>query len=408
MKTGTIRAKIGILNFLEFGAWGAWLISLGSYLGNTLGFSPVQIGSFYALQGIASIFMPTLMGIVADRWIQAQKVFGLCHFLTAAFLVGASFMTSYESIYPMMLGAVLFFMPTIALNNTVGYNALRTVDLDPVKDFPPLRVWGTIGFIASMWAVDLLGFSQSNTQLWLSAALSVVCAAAAFTMPKCPVQPVNKEQTLVEKLGLKAFSLFKERKMAVFFIFSLLLGMCLQVTNTFADGYIKSFGEQEIYQNTFGVKHSVMLISLSQISEALCILLIPFFLRKFGIKKVMLISMFAWVFRFGLLGTGNPGSGVWMFVISMIVYGVAFDFFNISGALFVEQETEKSISASAQGVFMMMTNGFGAFIGSYAAGFIVDSIGWPNSWFIFAAYSLVIGILFAIFFKAPASKTAKA
>ena len=227
-------------------------------------------------------------------------------------------------------------------------------------------------------------------------------------MPKCPVKPVSGEQSLVEKLGLKAFSLFKEKKMAIFFIFSMLLGMCLQVTNTFADGYIKSFGEQEIYQNTFGVKHSVMLISLSQISEALCILLIPFFLRKFGIKKVMLISMVAWVFRFGLLGSGNPGPGVWMFIISMIVYGVAFDFFNISGALFVEQETEKSISASAQGVFMMMTNGFSAFIGSYAAGFIVDYVGWPNSWYIFAGYALVIAVLFAIFFKAPSTKVEKA
>ena len=251
MKTTSIRIKIGILNFLEFGAWGAWLISLGSYLGGKLGFTPVQIGSFYALQGIASIFMPTLMGIVADRWMQAQKVFGLCHFLTAAFLVGASFMTSYAAIYPMMLGAVLFFMPTIALNNTVGYNALYAVGLDPVKDFPPLRVWGTIGFIASMWAVDLLGFSQSHVQLWLSAGLSVILAIFAFTMPKCPVKPVSGEQSLVEKLGLKAFSLFKEKKMAIFFIFSMLLGMCLQVTNTFADGYIKSFGEQEIYQNTF-------------------------------------------------------------------------------------------------------------------------------------------------------------
>lgn len=400
MKTEkSISVKIGTLNFLEFAAWGAWLISLGSYLGGKLGFSPVQIGSFYALQGIASIFMPTIAGIVADRWMQAQKVFGLCHFLTAIFLIAASFMTTYAEIYPMMFGAVLFFMPTIALNNTVGYNALYSVGKDPVKDFPPLRVWGTIGFIGAMWAVDLLGFSQSHVQLWLSAGLSILLGMFAFTMPSCPVKTAAGKQSLVEKLGLKAFSLFKESKMAIFFIFSILLGMCLQITNTFADGYIKSFGEQAIYQNTFGVKHSVMLISLSQISEALCILLIPFFLKRLGIKKVMLISLLAWAFRFGFLGAGNPGNGVWMFIISMIVYGVAFDFFNISGALFVEQETDKEISASAQGVFMMMTNGFGAFIGSYAAGFIVETVGWPNSWYIFAGYALVVAILFVIFFK---------
>lgn len=407
MKTDkTISFKIGTLNFMEFAAWGAWLISLGSYLGGKLGFSPVQIGSFYALQGIASIFMPTLAGIVADRWMPAQKVFGICHFLTAAFLIAASFMTTYAGIYPLMLGAVLFFMPTISLNNTVGYNALYSVGKDPVKDFPPLRVWGTIGFIAAMWAVDLLGFSQSHIQLWLSAGISLISGLFAFTMPDCPVKASSADQSWIEKLGLKAFSLFKEKKMAIFFIFSILLGMCLQVTNTFADGYIKGFGEQEIYQNTFGVKHSVMLISLSQISEALCILLIPFFLKKLGIKKVMLISLLAWVFRFGFLGAGNPGAGVWMFILSMIVYGVAFDFFNISGALFVEQETDKSISASAQGVFMMMTNGFGAFIGSYAAGYIVEQVGWPNSWYIFAGYALVVGILFAILFEDPKKKKA--
>lgn len=401
MSNTSIRVKISTLNFLEFAAWGAWLISLGSYLGGVLHFTPVQIGSFYALQGIASLIMPTLMGIVADRWIQAQKVFGLCHLFAAVFLVAASFMTTYAGIYPMMLGAVLFFMPTIALNNTVGYNALYSVGLDPIKDFPPLRVWGTVGFIAAMWAVDLLGFSQSYYQLWVSAGLSLVACCFAFTMPKCPLKPVLEEQSWVEKLGLKAFSLFKRKEMAVFFIFSMLLGMCLQITNTFADGYIKDFGKVAEYADTFGVKHSVMLISLSQISEALCILLIPFFLKKLGIKKVMLISMFAWVFRFAFLGAGNPGSGVWLFVISMIVYGVAFDFFNISGALFVEKETDKSISASAQGVFMMMTNGFGAFVGSYLAGLVVQSIGWPVSWYIFAGYALVVGVLFAILFKDP-------
>lgn len=410
MNTSTIRFKISAINFLEFAAWGAWLISLGSYLGSKLGFTPVQIGSFYALQGVASIFMPTLMGIVADRWIQAQKVFGICHFLTAAFLVVASFMTSYSGIYPAMLFSVLFFMPTIALNNTVAYNALYSVNLDPVKDFPPLRVWGTIGFICSMWVVDLLGWGTSNFQLIFSAAISVIVGISAFTMPECKIKVSEKSQTWVEKLGLKAFSLFKEKKMAVFFCFSAFLGMCLQVTNTFADGYIRGFGDVtkygEQYLETFGVKHSVMLISLSQISEALCILLIPFFLKKLGIKKVMLISIVAWVFRFGLLGAGDPGTGVWMFILSMIVYGVAFDFFNISGALFVEQETDKSLSASAQGVFMMMTNGFGAFVGSYLAGYVVSYLGWPNSWYVFAAYALVLAIAFALVFKDPRKQQA--
>ena len=398
MRNKTLTIRLIVMNFMQYGAWGAWLISLGAYLGAVLGFSPLEIASFYALQGIASLFMPALLGIVADKFIPAQKTLGLSHIICAAFLIAASFQTTYSSIYPLMLGAVCFYMPTISLSNTVAFNALTKAGMDTVKDFPPIRVFGTIGFIAAMWAVDLTGFNITNKQLWLSAGISIILGLYSFTLPACPINK-GKGGSLVEKLGLKAFSLFKQKKMAIFFIFSALLGMALQITNTFADGYIKGFGANPEYQGTFGVEHSTMLISLSQISETLCILLIPFFLKRFGIKKVMLISMFAWVLRFGLLGTGNPGAGVWMFVLSMIVYGLAFDFFNISGALYVQQETDSSISASAQGVFMLMTNGLGAFVGSYIAGAVVQSEGWPKSWFIFAAYALVVGLAFMVLFK---------
>ena len=293
----------------------------------------------------------------------------------------------------------MFYMPTIALSNSVAFNAITKSGMDPVKDFPPIRVFGTIGFICAMWVIDLLQLGLTSNQMFISAGLGIVLGLYAFTMPKCDLDKNAEKKNWVDTLGLRAFSLFKQKKMAIFFIFSMMLGMSLQVTNAFADGYIRSFGENPIYQGTFGVDHSVMLISLSQISETLCILLIPFFLKRFGIKKVMIISMIAWVLRFALLGAGNPGEGVWMFVLSMIVYGVAFDFFNISGSLFVEKETDESIRSSAQGVFMIMTNGFGAFIGSYAAGVIVDTYAWPNSWYIFAAYSLVVAITFALVFK---------
>lgn len=413
MKNKSLTIRLVVMNFLQYAAWGSWLISLGAYLSIKLGFTPLQVGSFYALQGIASLFMPALLGIVADKYIPAQKTLGLSHFLCACFLIAASFQTSYSGIYPLMLGAVCFYMPTISLSNTVAFNALTKAGMDTVKDFPPIRVFGTIGFIAAMWAVDLTGFNITNKQLWLSAGISIILGLYSFTLPACEINK-GKGGSFVEKLGLKAFSLFKEKKMAIFFIFSALLGMALQVTNTFADGYIKGFGDPSNslydpqYEGTFGVLHSTILISLSQVSETLCILLIPFFLKKFGIKKVMLISMVAWVLRFGLLGTGNPGPGVWMFILSMIVYGLAFDFFNISGALFVQQETDPSISASAQGVFMLMTNGLGAFIGSYLAGFVVSSFGWPNSWFVFALYALIVAIAFVFLFKDPQKKQAAA
>lgn len=400
MKNKSLTIRLIVMNFLQYAAWGSWLISLGAYLQRVLGFDSLEVASFYALQGIASLFMPALLGIVADKFLPAQKTLGLSHIICASFLIAASFQTTYSSIYPLMLGAVCFYMPTISLSNTVAFNALTKAGMDTVKDFPPIRVFGTIGFICAMWVVDLTGFNITNKQLWLSAGISIILGLYSFTLPACSINK-GKGGSLVEKLGLKAFSLFKQKKMAIFFIFSMLLGMALQITNTFADGYIKGFKDMPEYADNFFAQHSTMLISLSQISETLCILLIPFFLKKFGIKKVMLISMFAWVFRFGFLGTGDPGTGVWMFFLSMIVYGVAFDFFNISGALFVEQETDKSVSASAQGVFMLMTNGLGAFIGSYLAGMVVQNIGWPDSWFVFAGYALAVGIAFMLLFKDP-------
>ena len=398
-----IKFRLIVMNFLQYAVWGSWLISLGTYLGKTLHFDGAQIGSFYATMGIASLFMPAVMGVIADRWVQAQRLLGVSHIVAALLMIAASYQDSYQTLYPLVLLSVMFYMPTIALSNTVAYNALNKANLDTVKAFPPIRIWGTIGFICAMWAVDLTGWKDVAFQLNFSAILGIVLGLYSLTLPACDINRNVKANSWIDTLGLRAFALFKEKKMAIFFLFSMMLGMSLQITNAFADGYIAGFGNVEVYGeqylNTFGVKHSTMLISLSQISETLCILLIPFCLKRFGIKNVMLISMFAWVLRFGLLGAGNPGTGVWLFILSMIVYGVAFDFFNISGSLFVDKETVPSIRASAQGVFMIMTNGFGAFIGSYVAGWVVDEWGWPISWYIFAGYALVVAILFAFVFK---------
>ena len=398
-----IKFRLTVMNFLQYAVWGSWLISLGTYLGKSLNFEGSQIGSFYATMGIASLFMPAVMGVIADRWVQAQRLLGISHILAAVLMIAASYQDSYQTLYPLVLLSVMFYMPTIALSNTVAYNALNKANLDTVKAFPPIRVWGTVGFICAMWIVDLTGWKDTSFQLNFSAILGIALGIYSLTLPSCEVNRNVKATSWIDTLGLRAFTLFKEKKMAIFFLFSMMLGMSLQITNAFADGYIAGFGNVSVYGeqylNTFGVKHSTMLISLSQISETLCILLIPFCLKKFGIKNVMLISMFAWVLRFGLLGAGNPGVGVWMFILSMIVYGVAFDFFNISGSLYVEKETAPEIRASAQGVFMIMTNGFGAFIGSYVAGWVVDKWGWPLSWYIFAGYALVVAILFALVFK---------
>ena len=350
----SIKIRLIIMNFLQFAVWGAYLTSMGSYLVN-VGLHE-HIGMFYAMQGIVSLFMPAVLGIIADRWIPAQKLLSFSHFTAALFMAAAGYygMTKgaevdFGTLFTLYSLSVAFYMPTLALSNSVAYTALDKAGLDTIRTFPPIRIFGTIGFICSMWVVDLLGLQNNYGQFFACAIIGVAYGVYALTLPECPTSKGDNAKSLVEALGLRAFTLFKQKKMAVFFIFSMLLGVSLQITNGFANPYISSFGSIPEYAGTFGVQHANILISLSQISETLCILLIPFFLKRFGIKQVMLIAMLAWVLRFGLFGMGNPGSGVWMFVLSMIVYGVAFDFFNISGSLFVDRETDRGIRSSAQG-----------------------------------------------------------
>lgn len=422
-----MKLRLILLNFLEFAVWGAYLTSMGTYLA-THGLA-THIGWFYSIQGIVSLFMPALMGIVADRWIPAQKLLSLCHALAGVFMLGAGIYgillgpdIQFATLFTLYTFSVAFYMPTLALNNSVAFTALGKAGLDTVKDFPPIRVFGTVGFIATMWIVDLCGFQKTSMQFIVSGGLSILLALYALTMPQCPTKGKVASQSLVEALGLQAFQLFKQKKMAIFFIFSMLLGMCLQVTNSYANPFITSFGAISEFADTFGVQHANMLISISQICEALCILCIPFFLKRYGIKNVMLMAMFAWVLRFGLFGLGNPGfPGVILFILSCIVYGFAFDFFNISGGLFVDQEVNIAERSSAQGLFMMMTNGLGATIGTLSAQAIVNHFvyaenvieegpmaiwqGWQTSWYIFAGFAFLVTIAFWIIFpKTPVQK----
>ena len=430
-----IKIRLIILSFLQFAVWGAYLTSMGNYLGS-IGLGQ-QIGLFYAMQGFVSILMPAIMGIIADRWIPAQKLLGISHLIAAIFLGAAGYYgmqhsdsTDFTTLFTLYSLSVMFYMPTIALSNSVAYSVLINNNFDTIKTFPPIRTFGTIGFIVAMLFVNFAGFENGNftlnfsnsqgfvsfqntyAQFFVSAFLGVVLSAYSFTLPHCPTNKSNEKQTLSDALGLKAFALFKDKKMAIFFVFSMLLGISLQITNGYANPFITSFKDIPQYADSWGANNANALISLSQVSETLCILLIPFCLKRFGIKKVMLMAMFSWFLRFGLFAVGDPGSGVWMFILSMIVYGVAFDFFNVSGSLFVDQETDDNIRSSAQGVFMMMTNGLGSTIGMLVAGEIVNYYqifsdidpvtkmnGWYSAWTIFAYYSLVVGILFMLVFK---------
>ena len=427
MNNKNISLRLIVMNFLEFAIWGAYLTSMGSFLAKS-GFGS-EIWLFYATQGFVSIFMPALMGIVADKWIQAQKVLSLCQAVAGVAMLGAGLYAmkvgaglNFGVFYTLYAISVAFFMPTIAISNSVAYNALEVSGKDPVKDFPPIRVFGTVGFICTMLFVnfmkgsDGLQFQHSYNQFIVSGVLGLCLAVYALTLPQCPCKPkAEGHQSFAEATGLSAFKLFKEGQFALFFIFSMLLGASLQITNGYANTFITSFKDNPVFADSWGANNANALISISQISETLCILLIPFFMKRFGIKNVMLIAMFAWVFRFGFFGLGNPGNGVWLFVLSCIVYGVAFDFFNISGSLYVNENVDKSLRSSAQGLFMLMTNGLGASIGTWVAGLIVNHFvynaaepSWSTAWYVFAGYALVVGVLFAILFKDPRKAARKA
>jgi len=403
-----IKTRLTILSFLQFFIWGSWLISIFGYLTSTLHFTPIQAGSIFTTLGIASLFMPAILGIIADKWVNAERIFGMSHLIGAICLIAASFVKDPVMMFWVMLLNSMFYMPTIALSNSISYRLLVEEGVDVRKAFPPIRVWGTIGFIVALWIVDLTKLSATPFQFYLAATGAIALGVFSFTLPPCPPDKETSTKSLISSMGLDAFVLFKNSRMAVFFIFSLLIGAVLQVSNMYAESFIGSFGDNPLNKGAFVVEHSKIIISFSQISETIFILTIPYFLKRFGIKMVMILSMLAWVLRFGLFGlVEDPHSmtQVSLLFMSMIVYGMAFDFFNISGSLFVERETHPKIRASAQGLFMMMTNGLGTILGSTVSSWIItkntigNTIDWTTTWFIFAAYALVLVVFFALLFN---------
>ena len=395
------------MSFLQFFVWGAWLITIGNYWFGTKQWSGAEFGAIFSTLGISSIIMPAITGIIADKFINAEKLYGLLHILGGIAICYIPQVNDPITFYWVIFAAMLCYMPTISLSNSVAYNILKTNGFDVVKVFPPIRVWGTIGFIAAMWLTNLSGNKASANMFYISAVSAVILGIYSFTLPKCPPQKlISNNTTTLQKLGLDAFKLFGTYKMALFFLFSMFLGGALQLTNMYGDVFLSEFGKIPKYANSIIVQKSTLIMSISQVSETLFILAIPFFLKRFGIKQVMLISMFAWVLRFGLFAYGNPADGLWMIVMSCIVYGMAFDFFNISGSLFVETTTDSKIRSSAQGLFMMMSNGFGALFGGILSGIVIDKYftndgirDWHSIWLSFAGYALVIAILFAVLFK---------
>ncbi len=406
----SLKLRLIVMNFLQFFVWGSWLLTIGVYWFQNKHWSGAQFGAIFSTMGIASLFMPSLAGIVADKWINAEKLYGIFHLLGAGMLFMIPTVGDPGTLFWVMLVTMIFYMPTIALAIAVAYNGMKESGMDLVRDYPPIRVWGTIGFIAATWTTSLLGLEASSGQFYVASASSLLLGLYAFSLPRCPPRLDRAHsQTLADSLGLTAFALLRNGKLAIFFIFAMLLGAALQLTNAYGGTFLHDFDKVPAYKDLFAVQHSGIIISISQISETLFILAIPFFLKRFGIKTVMLISMLAWTLRFGMFAFGDPASlfGLSMIILSCIVYGMAFDFFNISGSLFVEGQCDPKIRASAQGLFMLMTNGVGAVLGSSISGVLIDryfttpdgSKDWFHIWLTFAAYALVTAIAFSVLFK---------
>ncbi|TRW27411.1 MFS transporter [Flavobacterium zepuense] len=403
-----IKLRLTVMNFLQFFIWGSWLLTIGAYWFQNREWSASQFGVIFSTMGIAAVFMPALMGILSDHWVNAEKLYGFCHLGGAAMLFTLPQVNSPSAFFWIMLVNMMFYMPTLSLAVTVAYTSLKNTGKDVVSDFPPIRIWGTIGFIAALWLVSLTHNETSSNQFYIASFTSLILGLYAFSLPKCPPLAAGiKTKTMAETLGLNAFSLLKDKKFAVFFVFSMLLGAALQLTNAYGDTFLHDFKNIPAYKDTIAVKYPAIIMSVSQISETLFILAIPFFLKRFGIKMVMLFSMLAWILRFGLFAYGNPADGLWMIVLSCVVYGMAFDFFSISGSLFIETNISPQMRGSAQGLFTMMVNGFGALIGSFASGIVIQvfftnedaSLNWQGIWLCFAGYALVLALIFSIAFR---------
>ncbi|RUL62091.1 MFS transporter [Dyella dinghuensis] len=424
----SLKLRLIAMNFLQFFVWGAWLITIGAYWFQNRHWSGTQFGAIFSTMGIASLFMPSITGVIADKWIRAERLYGCLHLLGAVVLCIVPAINDPGTLFWVMLLNMMCYMPTIALAITVAYNALKQDGVDVVRVYPPIRVWGTVGFIVAMWTVSLLHLETTTGQFYVAAGAALVLGLYAFTLPACPprLRGISQDRLadisrmsgipftggriatfFVMVMSGPALHLLKQRKMTIFFVFAMLLGAALQLTNAYGDTFLHDFSRVDTYKDLIAVRYPAIIMSISQVSETLFILAIPFFLKRFGIKAVMLISMVAWTLRFGLFAFGNPGDGLWMIVLSCIVYGMAFDFFNISGSLFVEGESDPAIRASAQGLFMLMTNGVGAVLGSSLSGLIIDryftrpdhSLEWHGIWMTFAAYSLIVAVLFMVLFQ---------
>ena len=380
--------------FLEFFIWGGWFVTMGTFLSQSFNATGLQLANAYETQSIGAIIAPFIIGLIADRYFSAQKILGFLHLIGAFLLYMAGSSNEFSSFYPFVLFYMILYMPTLALVNSVAFRQMS----DPSKEFPPIRVFGTIGWIIAGLVIGFLGWESENLlayTFYLTASASAILGVFSFTLPSTPPTADKGDYSIKKILGLDALSLLKDKNYLIFFISSILICIPLAFYYQHANQFL----------NELGMSRAAAVMSLGQISEALFILLLPIFLKRYGIKITLIIGMLAWAIRYILFAYGDVGEKSWMLILGVILHGICYDFFFVSGQIYTDNKAGEQFKSSAQGLITLATYGLGMLIGFRSAGYITDQyvVGeghdWTQIWMIPSGFAILVLIFFVLTFK---------
>ncbi len=395
MKT-SIRVQLSIMMFLQFFVWGCWYATVGNYLSQNLGFNGAVIGGIFSTISIAAIISPLFVGIIADRFFEAQSVLAVSHIIGAGILYYLSSVSNPDTFYWVLLIYSIFYMPTLALTNAVSFYQMSS----PEKEFPGIRVLGTIGWIIAGLIISFAKLEASSTQFIVAAAASLITGLYCFTLPNTPSESKGQPINVGKLLGLDALKLMKNRNFAVLVISSFLVSIPLNFYFAFANNFL----------NEAGMEFAAAKMTLGQASEIIFMLLMPFFFSRLGVKKMILVGILAWILRYVLFAYGDNQTMVWMFYSGILLHGICYDFFFVTGQIYVDNEAPEEVRASAQGLITLATYGIGMYLGAIIAGQIVNNytimengaeVGhdWTQIWMIPAGLAVAVLIIFLIFFR---------